>query len=305
MTITRLDSSLNAIVDPDASLEILWQTTGFLEGPVWFNDGADGALFFSDIPGNAILRWTKRAGVAVHFAEVAPPDVEGKRLQLPDREVHLFGPNGLARDTEGRLTFCSYGAGEVVRMDPDKQTCLASHYEGSRLNTPNDLVFRSDGVLYFTDSTPGHADDRVATTGVYRLAGGVLDLIVDHFATPNGLAFSPDERFLYVNDTRPKTISRFRVAADGSLSDEQPFADLNGLAERGAPDGMKVDLHGNVFCTGPGGLWIYDAGGKHLGIIRTPEQLTNLTFGGADRQWLFLTGPSYLYRIHLARPAAH
>jgi gluconolactonase len=302
MAVVGHQPALGAIIAGSAQLEVLWRSDGFFEGPVWFDDDG-GFLLFSDIHANAILRWSETGGVSVRLPDVAPAGVSGKRLTLADREVHLIGPNGLARDPQGRLVYCSYGAGEVVRSSGGKRECLAARYRGQRLNTPNDLVFRSDGILYFTDSTGGK-ENGVPSTGVYRLRDGSLDLLIAHFVTPNGLAFSPDERFLYINDTRPKTIARFAVAPDGTLDDERPFADLNGPPEAGSPDGMKVDLAGNVYCTGPGGLWIFAASGTHLGIIRTPEQLTNCAFGGSDRQWLFLTGPSFLYRIRLARAAA-
>jgi gluconolactonase len=302
VAVVPLQPAMHMVIAASARLELLSQGDGFLEGPLWFDDDG-GFLLFSDIHANAILRWSEADGVSVYLPDVAPASTSGKRLKLADREVHLVGPNGLTRDPQGRLVYCSYGAGEVVRSAVGERERLASRYRGQRLNTPNDLVFRSDGVLYFTDSTGG-TENGVPTTGVYRLRDGSLDLLIDHFVTPNGLAFSPDERALYVNDTRPKTISCFAVAPDGTLDGEQLFADLNGPAEAGSPDGMKVDLAGNVYCTGPGGLWIFAEDGTHLGIIRTPEHLTNCAFGGADRQWLFLTGPSFLYRIRLARAAA-
>ncbi|MDB5671167.1 MAG: SMP-30/Gluconolaconase/LRE-like region-containing protein [Alphaproteobacteria bacterium] len=313
MVVIRNHMELDRIIDPASTLDILWRGEGFFEGPVWLDDECGGGLLFSDIAGDRINLWRPDGRVSVHAGDIFTGDREGagKRLTVGDREVRLIGPNGIARDGEGRIVFCGYGTGQVVRIECDGgRTLLASSYRGRRLNTPNDLVFRSDGSLYFTDSSsvpPGAHDPEIGANppGVYRLAAGGLALVCKGFVTPNGLAFTPDERFLYVNDTLPKTISRFRVEADGRLTEEQAFADMNGDEARGAPDGMKVDLEGNVYCTGPGGLWIFAPDGTRLGTIVTPEQLTNCAFGGGDRCWLFMTGPSFLYRIRLRRPGSH
>jgi gluconolactonase len=313
MVVIRCHETLDRIVDPLGTPETLWRGDGFFEGPVWVDDAQGGSLLFSDIAGNVINRWRAGAGVSAYASNIFVGETEGagKRIDISGRKVRLIGPNGIARDGDGSIVYCGYGSGEVVRIERDgSRTVLASSYRGRRLNTPNDLVFDSNGTLYFTDSSSAPPSDDLDPAeganrpGVYRLAGNLLGLVCGRFDMPNGLAYTPDERFLYVNDTLTKTIWRFLVEADGRLTGDELFADMNGHEQRGSPDGMKVDLEGNVFCTGPGGLWIFAPDGTHLGSILTPEHLTNCAFGGEDRCWLFLTGPSYLYRIRLKRRCA-
>ncbi|MBT1517152.1 SMP-30/gluconolactonase/LRE family protein [Bradyrhizobium sp. SRL28] len=307
--VRRLDPALDAIVPSDAHLEIIHEDhTGFFEGPTWIPDRAGGHLIFTDIVGNVIRRWDASTGVTTLVDEVSKgaDRSEGHLLDLGFRQVLLIGANGTTVDREGRISYCGYGTREVVRIEMDgRHRVLADRYRGLLLNRPNDLVFRSDGALYFTDSAAdchrAHDDPTrgVPHTGVYMLRDGDLRLLIENFVVPNGLAFSPDEQQLYVNDTRRKQIVRYDVRPDGTLEHGTLFIDMTSDPTPGEPDGMKVDRQGRVYCTGPGGLWIVTSQGRHIGTILTPEPLTNVSFGAADNRTLFLTGCSYVYRIAL------
>ena len=185
---------------------------------------------------------------------------------------------------------------------------LADRYEGKRLNSPNDLVFKADGALYFTDPSAGlrqrDADPKkeLPFQGVYLLKDGKLQLLTRDLALPNGLAFSPDEKYLYVDDTSKKSVTRYEVQPDDTIAYGRVFADMSADKAPGNPDGMKVDKKGNIYCTGPGGVWIFSPEGKHLGTIVTPEVAANLAFGEANGASLFITARSSLYRIRLKVP---
>ena len=186
-----------------------------------------------------------------------------------------------------------------------ERTVLVDRYEGKRLNSPNDLVYKSDGSLYFTDPTSGlrlKDDDpnrELSFSGLFLLKEGKLHLVYQDFAHPNGLALSPDEKHFYLNDSGKKIIMRFDVQPDDTMANGQLFIDMSGDQAVGGPDGMKVDKNGNVYCTGPGGLWIMSPDGKHLGTVLTPQRLTNLTFGDADGKTLYMTDRTALFRIRL------
>jgi len=209
-------------------------------------------------------------------------------------------------DPQGRVVYCAHGDRQVVRLESDgKRTVLASQYEGKRLNSPNDLVFKSDGALYFTDPPAGLRDGdkdpkkELPFNGVYLLKDGQLRLLYKDMALPNGIAFTPDEKYLYVNDSVKKTILRFEVKPDDTLGEPQLVIDMTSDKAPGGPDGMKVDQNGNIYCTGPGGFWIISPDGKHLGTVLTTELPANLAFGEADGKTLYLTARTGLYRIHL------
>lgn len=235
------------------------------------------------------------------------------RRRLPEGpEVTTFrtpssNSNGLTLDRSRRLIACEHSARRLTRTEPDGSiTVLAERYQGKRLNSPNDVVVRSDGSIYFTDPPYGLANmtdwKELPYNGVYRLApDGELVLLVDDFDRPNGLAFSPGESILYVNDTARYHIRAFDVSSDGGISKGRVLIEMQ-LEEPGAPDGMKVDQQGNIYCTGPGGFWIIEPDGKSLGRIITPELPANMAWGDDDLQTLYLTARTSLYRLRLNIP---
>ncbi len=299
--IYRADPALDKIVPPTAVVEKVAGGFGFTEGPVWL---PDGSLLFSDIPNNVIHRWTPDGKVTVfrkpsgYDGSDAPPGA-------------FIGSNGLTLDRQGRLVICEHGNRRVTRLEKDgKLTVLAERFEGKRLNSPNDAVFRSDGSLYFTDPPYGlvKQDEDPAKelpfSGIYRLAGGQLQLLSKELTRPNGLAFSPDEKYLYVanSDAKRKLWMRFEVRPDGTLGASRVFYDVSGETAPGLPDGLKVDQKGNVYATGPGGVWIFSPEGKHLGTIQPAGVPANCAWGDQDGRTLYMTARTGLYRIRLLIP---
>jgi gluconolactonase len=297
-----LKSMSASIVPSPAAIEKLAGGFQFTEGPVWTDAGY---LLFSDIPRNAICKWTPGGQVEI-FREPSGWDGSGAP------EGALVGSNGLTLDRERRLLICEHGNRRVSRLEPDGQlTVLAASYEGKRLNSPNDIVCRSDGSIYFTDPPYGLAgrDEDPAKelpySGVYRLApDGSLTLLYRELARPNGLAFSPDERYLYVSNSEPerRIWMRFEVAADGSIGNGAVFFDATARQDPGNPDGMKLDREGNLYCTGPGGIWILSPDARHLGTITAPEIPANLAWGDPDGRTLYITARTGLYRVRLNVP---
>ena len=281
MPIEQLSPELADIIDLDAEIRELGGgcggSNGPAEGPLWWQEG--NYLLFSDIHNDRRMKWAANEGLTV-FAE------------------GVNRANGLTRDLQGRLLACEHDSRRVCRFSRDGQraTVLANSFQGRQLNRPNDVVVKSDGSIYFTDpwTFPRPANQWEQTfSGVYRLSPdlGTLTLLVSDFVLPNGLAFSPDESVLYINDSRRRHIRAFDLLPSGglALASDRVFADLSG-DRPGVPDGMKVDTAGNVYCGGSGGLWILDSTGKPLGIVvHGGAATTNLCFGGGDWQTLFFT----------------
>jgi gluconolactonase len=279
------------LVDEDAELEQLGTGFTFTEGPIW---NPDGFLLFSDMPGDARRRWDQQSGVS----EVANPSNKG---------------NGMTLDHDGRLVVCEHVTSSVVRMDPDGtgsgREVLATHYEGRELNSPNDVVVKSDGAIYFTDPTygrmPGFGLEReqdLDFQGVYRIApgGGDTELLADDFGQPNGLCFSTDESLLYINDTDRAYIRVFDVQPDGTIANSRVLAENIGTASLDIGDlvdGMKLDERGNIWVTGPGGVLAFNPEGEHIGTVEVPEPVGKLNWGGPDWNWLFIPATSSVYRI--------
>jgi len=306
--IIRLDPALDALVPPGAKIEKVADGFGFLEGPVWVHTSTPGYLIFSDIPANAINKWTPDGKVSVFLAKSgfsgADPSNVGYQINNGHAVVTLLGSNGITLDKQGRVTYGQHGDRGVVRVEKDgKRTILADRFEGKRLNSPNDLVYKSDGSLYFTDPPYGlrkldqDPAKELAFEGVYRWADGKLQLLNKDFKAPNGIAFSPDEKYLYVDDSASKTYWRFEVQPDGTLAKGKLFFDMSTGKDEGVPDGMKLDRNGNIYGVGPGGVWILSPEGKHLGTIKPPEDPANLAWGDADGKTLYLTARTGLYRI--------
>jgi gluconolactonase len=300
--VVRLDPALDGIVPPDARIEKLAEGFSFTEGPVW--DATTGALLFSDPNENAIYRWTEDGGVEVFRANSGYTGFDIGAYGQP-------GSNGLTFDHQGRLTIAEHGNHRISRLEKNGVlTVLAERYQGKRLNSPNDLVYRSDGTLYFTDppfGLPKFFDDpmkELPYSGVYSWRDGELRLEASDLTGPNGVAFSPDERFLYVTnwDTAKKVVMRYPVAADGSLGAGQVFFDMTGAPGEEALDGIKVDQAGDLFVSGPGGAWIISPDGKHLGTIKAPELPANFAWGDLDGRTLYMAARTGLYRIRTSVP---
>lgn len=277
MPIVELDAGLSALLETDGAVRV---ATGFqfTEGPVWHRDGF---LLFSDIPANRIMRWNEADGVAV--------------WREPSGQS-----NGLTFDRQGRLLAAEHAGRRVSRTLADGTIeAVAERYRGRRLHSPNDLVEHSAGAIYFTDPPYGGNPAELDQFGVYRVVpGGEITLLAADFQRPNGLAFSPDESTLYVDDTARHHIRAFTVADDGALRDGRVFAEMDGT-RNGAADGMKVDADGRVFCTGPGGCYVYEPDGRLLGLLVLPEPPANCAWGDDDRQSLYLTARTSVYRVRL------
>lgn len=297
--VERLDPALDAIVPSEPRIERLASGFLFTEGPVWVRDG--GYLLFSDPNNNLIYRWTPDGSLSIYRTHSGYSGFDIGEYGQP-------GSNGLTLDRDGRLTINQHGNRRVVRLEKNGQlTVLADHYEGKRLNSPNDLVYKSDGALYFTDppfGLPKFFDDprkELRYSGVFRVRDREIQLVTKDLRGPNGLAFSPDEKYLYVDnwDLKKAVIMRYEVQADGTLANGAVFVDATGSPGDDAWDGMKVDQKGNLYVSGPGGLWIISAEGKHLGTIVPPEHPHNLAWGDDDGRTLYLTSQTGLYRIRL------
>lgn len=314
--IQRLDPAVDQLVPRDAALEKV--ATGFnrwTEGPVWTREGT---LLFAEIPANSIDQWIPGKGASVFIHPSGYTGSEPYKGTEP-------GSNGMTRDADGRISVAGHARRNVWRMetvDPKAQiTVLADSYQGKKLNSPNDLVYKSDGSLYFTDppyGLPTQSDTdplkELEVNGVYRLPGAraqkpgaaperdKLQLVIKDLPRPNGLAFSPNEKYLYVADSGKKVWMRYRVLADGSVTDGALFLDPASDPAKGVPDGLRCDEKGNIYSSGPGGVWIISPDGKHLGTIKVPEVVSNVAWGEKDYKTLYITASTSVYRIKLSIP---
>jgi gluconolactonase len=261
-------------------------------------------LLFSDPNSNRIYKYTSDGKLSVFREKSGYAGADIAEYGQP-------GSNGLTLDSEGRLTINEHGNRRVVRLEKNGEvTVLADRYQGKRLNSPNDLVYRSDGALYFTDppfGLPRFFEDQrkeLSFSGVFCLFKGELKLVSKDFTGPNGLAFSPDEKYLYVGnwDEKKKIVMRYEVQPDGSLENGQVFFDMTGAPGEDALDGLKVDRMGNVYVSGPGGIWILSPAGRHLGTIIAPMHPHNFAWGDEDGRTLYLCARSGLYRMRLNIP---
>jgi len=303
--IIRKDPALDRIVPSGAKIEKLAGGFLFTEGPVWVpkSEESDGYLLFSDPNNNTVYRWTQDGQLSIYMTKSGYSGFDIGEYGQP-------GSNGLTLDKEGRLTINQHGNRRVVRQEKNGQiTVLADRYEDKRLNSPNDLVYKSDGALYFTDppfGLPKFYDDsrkEMPYSGVFRVSpeGKQIKLLSTDLKGPNALAFSPDEKYFYVDnwDTERKVIMRYEMQEDGTLANGKVFFDMTSVEGEDALDGMKVDVEGNLYVSGPGGLWIISAEGRHLGTIVGPEHPHNFAWGDDDGKTLYLCAKSGLYRIQL------
>jgi gluconolactonase len=318
--IVRLEPALDAVVQASAKAELLkGDYFGAIEGPVWVDDSGGGYLLFSDMAANVIYKWTPAGQLSVYLEKsgYTANDVNNVGGQYSNGRLQLLliGSNGLTIDREGRLIIAAMTDRALARIEANSaRTTLADKYDGKRLNSPNDLVVKSDGAIYFTETTSGMRgrDESPARElpfhGVYLIkdppaapgAGGALRLLDKdpQGAAPNGIAFSPDEKILYVNGGTK--ITAYDVAADDTIANPRVLIDTGGdRTTPGNTDGMKVDRSGNIYCSGPGGIWIVSPQGKHLGTIVTPERVANLAFGDADSKTLYMVGGRSLWRIRV------
>ena len=298
-TIERNDPALDQLIPPGAKIEKLASGFDWSEGPVWMRRG--DFLVFSDVLRNVAHMWKERDGICDY---VRPSGYTGSAPRGGEP-----GSNGLTVDSAGRLVLCEHGDRRVARLEKDRsKTTLADKYNGKRLNSPNDLVYRSNGDLYFTDppyGLEGNLNDpkkELPFQGVYRLKpNGELTLLTDQLKFPNGIALSPHEKVLYVAVSDPKNAvwMAYDVKDDGTIANGRVFFDATSMVgpdRKGLPDGLKVDKDGNLFATGPGGVFVFSPDGKHLGTINTGEATANCAWGD-DGSVLYITADMYLCRI--------
>ena len=314
--IQKLDPALDRIVPASATLERI--ATGFnkwTEGPVWTREGS---LLFAEIPANNIVRLVPGQTPQVFMHPSGYTGAAPYRGPEP-------GSNGMTLDSNGRVTVAGHARRNVWRLesvDPHAQiTVLADSYQGKKLNSPNDLVYTSDGSLYFTDppyglETQGDNDPakELQVNGVYRIpaarqqmpgtppARDKLQLVIKDLARPNGIAFSPDEKYLYIAESGKKVWLRYPVKPDGSVGEGTLFLDASTDTASGGPDGIRVDKKGNLYGSGPGGVWIISPEGRHLGTIKVPERVSNVAWGDQDGKMLYITASTSVYRIRLGIP---
>lgn len=298
--IVMIDNELNNVLEPDVKIEKLADGFQFTEGPIWH---PEGFLLFSDPNTNVIYKYDPISrNISIYMTKSGYTGFD-------IGEYHQPGSNGLAIDSEGRLIVCQHGNRRIIRHEKKGPiTILSDHYNNKRLNSPNDIVIKSDGVIYFTDPPYGlpkaynDAKKEVNFQGVYRIKNGKTELLTTDLGGPNGIAFSPDERYLYVSnwDIRDihntKTLWRYEVQPDGTLGKGKIFFDMNQTDDDEALDGVKVDNQGYIFASGPGGVWIISPEGKYLGKIIGPERPANMAWGD-DGKTLYLTAHTGLYKI--------
>jgi gluconolactonase len=295
--VVRNGAAINAIIGPNPKVFKLAEGFKFTEGPVWVGDG----LLFSDPNSNVIYKYSKDGQLSVFKTPSGYSGADIGQYGQP-------GSNGITLDPQGNIVFDQHGNRRVVRLERDgSETPLAEQFEGKKLNSPNDLVYRSDGTLFFTDppfGLPKFFEDKrkeLAFSGVYSVFKGKLQLLTKEFTGPNGIAFSPDEKYLYIGnwDEKKKVVYRHEVNEDGTIKNGRLFFDFTSFKGEDAIDGIKVDQAGNLYVSAPGGLQILSPEGKHLGTLLTPQHVHNMAWGDDDGKTLYLCARTGLYRIRL------
>jgi gluconolactonase len=322
----RLDPALDALLPSDAQLRVVKSGLGFTEGLTWVQKGKVGYLLFSDIPANVIDRMSPDGTVSVlldqsgyrgpwngfTMVRVGHLSNNGKDSKDPlFQQFNMIGSNGLTLDPQGRLLICTSSARTVDRIEKNgKRVILADRYDGKKLNGPNDIVVKKDGAIFFTDGFSWQLKEKDPSTeleheGIYMIKDGKVTWAIQDISSPNGLAFSPDEKYLYANGSSHNYIRRYNVEADDTLTNSTLLIDLSSDKTPGITDGMRVDSKGNIWSSGPGGIWIISPDGKHLGTILIPEKVANLSFGDADYKTLYIGARTSIYSIRTNVPGNH
>ena len=318
-SVVRLDPALDALVSPDAKLELVRGDFGFTEGTTWVSQGQSGYLLFSDIPANVIYKMSQDGKDLSVYLERAASDTEmhpwrwgfiqnnGKDKSDPKYEEYpLIGANGLALDKQGRLVIATWAGRSLARVEKNgKRTVLADGYEGKRFGGPNDLTVKNDGAIYFTDTYGGlrlrekDPHKQLDFNAVFMWKDGKVTLVVKDVPNTNGLAFSPDEKILYVNGSFDRYVKAYDVKPDDTVGNGRMLIDMHDDPVKGITDGVRVDVKGNLWETGPGGVWIITPEGKHIGTIKTPELSANVEFGDRDHKTLYIAARTSIYKIRL------
>jgi gluconolactonase len=314
-SVVKLDPSLDALISPDAKLELVKNDFGFTEGIVWVDHGAGSYLLLSDMYANVIYKLTPEGKVSLYLDHSGYTGYDIWRVGMPQPDANrkdvffMIGSNGLALDRQGRLLIATWTGRSIDRIEKDgKRTILADRYEGKRFGGTNDLVVKKDGAIYFTDGFGGlrgrdqDPGKELDFAGIFMWKDGKVTLAIKDIATPNGLAFSPDEKYLYANGSQNKYVRRYDVQPDDTLTNSRMFIDMRSDPAGGITDGMKVDTKGNIYESGPGGIWILSPEGKHLGTILTPEFVANVCFGDHDNKTLYVAARTGVYKIRVNIP---
>jgi gluconolactonase len=316
--VTKLDPTLDELISPDAKMEEVRTGYGFTEGLVWVPQGRTGYLLLSDMPANVIYKLSidgKQQSVFLDRSGYTDRDTwrvgfmqtNGKAKDDPKyEEFPMIGSNGLTLDRQGRLVIATWAGRSIGRIEHNgKRVTLTDGFEGKRFNGTNDLVVKKDGSIYFTDDTGGlrkRDDDPrrgVQFSGVFMWKDGKTSAVIRDIPHTNGLAFSPDEKILYANGSRDRFLRAYDVQPDGTLTDGRMLIDLNNDPRPGITDGMKVDIKGNIWESGPGGIWIISPQGKALGHIQVPELVANVAFGDPDYKTLYIPARTSVYKLRV------
>jgi gluconolactonase len=312
--IIKKDSALDALISPDAKLEKLAGGFGFTEGALWVPKGEGGYLLFADMPANVIYQRTPDGQLSIFMEKCGyqQPDIwrvgfiqtNGKKRDDPAfEEFPMIGCNGLTLDRQGRLVIATWAGRSIDRIEHNgNRTMLADRWDGKRFGGTNDVIVKKDGTIYFTDGYGGlrlrdKDPKRELDNGVYMIRNGQVSRVIDDIPNTNGVAFSPDEKILYANGSRDRFVKRYDVQPDGTLRNGKVLIDMNKDEALGITDGLRVDVNGNLWETGPGGVWIISPEGKHLGTILLPEFGANVEFGDPDRKTLYIAARTSIYKI--------
>jgi gluconolactonase len=324
--VVRLDPALDEVLSPDAQLQVVKSGFGFTEGLTWVQKDRDGYLLFSDVPANVIDKMMPDGTVSVFLEEsgyrgpwngftmvhVGHVSNNGKDPKDPlFQQFNMIGSNGLTLDPQGRLLICTSSGRTVDRIEKNgKRVILADRFDGKRLNGPNDIVVKKDGAIIFTDGFTWQLKEKDPSTeldheGIYMIRDGKVTWAIQDISSPNGLAFSPDEKYLYANGSNRNYIRRYDVQPDDTFTNSTLLIDLSADKTVGITDGMRVDSKGNIWSSGPGGLWVISPEGKHLGTILMPERVANLSFGDADYKTVYIGARTSIYKIRANVPGNH